>query len=35
MFNYEFMVSSIILMDAILKIGYIGNFVPTAHVLTG
>ena len=35
MLNYEFIVSSVILMAAILKIGHIGNFVPTDHVLTG
>ena len=34
MFNYEFMVSSVILMAAIVKIGHIGNFVPTDHMLT-
>ena len=33
--NYEFMVSSVSLMAAILIIGLMGNFVPTDHVLTG
>ena len=35
MLSYEFMVSSVILMPGILKIGHIGNFVPTDHVLAG
>ena len=35
MLDYEFMVISLILMAAILKISHIGNFVPTDHVLTG
>ena len=35
MLKYKFMVSSVILMAAILKIGHIANFVPTDHVLTG
>ena len=35
MLNYTFMVSSVILIAAILKIGHIGNYVPTDHVLTG
>ena len=35
MLNYEFMASSEILIAVILKIGCIGYFVPTHHVLTG
>ena len=35
MFNYKFMVSSVIFISAILTIGLIGNFFPTGHVLTG
>ena len=35
MVNYEFMVSYVILMAAILKNDHIGNFVPADHALTG
>ena len=35
MLNNVFMMSSVILMAAILKVGHNGNFVPTDYVLTG